>query len=61
MGLDAETMVANIAGGTTDYLAEFLPVGAFIIGLTIAFVVGEWLVNLLVFRKKETEEDTSVI
>lgn len=60
MGLDAESMVASIAGGTTDYLAEFLPVGAFIIGLTIAFVVGEWLVGLLVFRKKE-EDDTSVI
>jgi hypothetical protein len=57
MGLDAETMVANIAGGASSYLVEFLPVGAFIIGLTIAFVVGEWLVDLFVFKKRDQKID----
>lgn len=60
MELDAQEMVNQIVGGTTGYLEQFLPVGAFIIGLTIAFVVMEWLVELFVFRKKDTN-DTSQI
>ncbi len=55
MGLDADLMVANIAQGTTSYLSEFLPVGAFIIGLTVAFVVGEWLVSI-VWRRKNDDQ-----
>jgi len=47
MGLDAQAMVDVIVSGTTGYLVEFLPVGAFIAGLVLAFVVGEWLIELL--------------
>jgi len=46
MGFDAETMVGYITSGTSDYLVEFLPVGAFITGLILAFVVGDYLVGL---------------
>ncbi len=45
MGLDAETMVATIAGGASGYLVEFLPIGAFVVGLVLAFGVMEWLIE----------------
>jgi len=46
MGLDSQIMVDNIVSGTTGYLVEFLPVGAFVIGLTLAFGVMSVLIEL---------------
>lgn len=47
MGLDSQLMVDNIVSGTTGYLVEFLPVGAFVIGLVLAFGVMSWLIELI--------------
>lgn len=47
MDVGADQMATAIAQGTTDYLVVFLPVGALIIGLVLAFGVMEWLVFLI--------------
>jgi len=47
MDIGAAQMASTIAQGTTDYLGVFLPVGAMIIGLTLAFGVVEWLIFLI--------------
>lgn len=63
MGLDSQEMVDVIVGGTTGYLVEFLPIGAFIIGLVLAFGIMEWLVMLFVDiqqYKREVGESSTV-
>lgn len=57
MDIGADQMVATIAEGTTGYLVTFLPIGAFVIGLTLAFVVMFFLVSLLAGRRSLDENE----
>lgn len=47
MGLDYQEGVDVIVGSTSEYLVEFLPIGAFIIAVILTFGIIEWLIQLL--------------
>lgn len=59
MGLDAQSMVDVIVGGTSGYLVEFLPIGVFIIGITLAFRIMSELIELFVDLRGYRNSDYS--
>lgn len=60
MDLDATTMVTIIAGGTTDYLAEFMPIFTFVAGILIAFGIMYLLVDMLLNRGRRSDDDSNI-
>lgn len=49
MGLDYNEAVSIIVAGTSSYLVEFLPIGAFVCGILIAFWVMSELIDLILW------------
>lgn len=47
MGLDFNQAVSVITSGTTDFIGEWWPLLAFLLGLTIAFELMFWLISFV--------------
>lgn len=58
MNLDLVPAAQEIASSTTWYLGVFAPVFYLIIGLVLAFVVGNYLVYLVTGRQPQSLDET---
>lgn len=51
--IDGTELVGIIAGGTTDYFAEFSPILFFVLAIVITFGIFEMILNTFFPRKDE--------